>query len=56
MYTADQKWLQKDRIDAAQARNGGIRPEMFAEGQDRLNPGQECMQLARNGCRRPGKM
>ncbi len=51
---AGQKRLQKARIDAALARNVCSRPEMIAEGQDRCSPGQECMQLARKGCRRPG--
>jgi hypothetical protein len=92
MYAAGQKWLQKARIDVAQARNVCSRPEwlqkaridatrarnvcsrpeinaegqdrcstsqiqqarMVAEGQDRCSPGQECMQLARKGCSRPG--
>jgi hypothetical protein len=52
--TAVQKWLQKAGIDATRARNVCRWPEMVAEGRDRCYPGQECMQQARNGCRRPG--
>ncbi len=47
MYAAGQKWLQKARIDVAQARNVCSRPEMVAEGQDRCSTSQECMQQAR---------
>ncbi len=48
------EWLQKVRIDAARARNVCSWPEKVAAGQDRCSPGQECMQLARNDCRRLG--